>query len=112
MRVVIVEDSAALVALLTRRLTDAGHTVLLDGEPEDWARAQIDAVVLDVHLDGLPNGSRILERLRELLPEVPVIVTTGSDDARKRSQLDGPGVYWLDKPYEAGELVRLLGEVG
>jgi CheY-like chemotaxis protein len=68
-----------LIGLRVRRilLERAGYTVLgaLDGTEgiELFARHPIDAVVLDYAMPGM-NGAEVALRLRELRPEVPILL--------------------------------------
>ncbi len=70
------------------------------------------AAVLDVYIEGDMDGLRLLQRLRHLQPNLPVIVITGmvSDEVRNAVRLSGAN-YLLAKPFRLARLFRLLEEL-
>ncbi len=70
--------------------------------------------VLDL---GMPemDGERCFRELRQLRPDLPVLVTSGSDEAEMASRLlSETGAAFLQKPYPrsvlAGKLQELIGD--
>ncbi len=116
MRILMVEDDAALARSIAALLRAGGHAVdhtasgeetlaLVSGEP-------YALIILDV---GLPDidGFTVLERLRRRGEKVPVLMLTARDalDDRVRG-LDLGADDYLRKPFEPSELearVRALG---
>jgi DNA-binding NtrC family response regulator len=110
----IVEDDEA-VRLLTRvMLEKAGYRVFDAGNPQQ-AEALFaenprlfDLLLTDVIMPGL-SGPKLFERLDRLRPGLKVLYVSGyTDDAMAhQGQLD-PGVGFLQKPFTADELSRLV----
>lgn len=110
--ILLVEDEPGIVDFLTRGLRAEGFAVrsALDGrEGERIAlRESFDMVVLDLMLPGLP-GLDVLARLRELKPELPVIVLTARGEVEDRvTGLDAGAVDYLIKPFSLAELLARI----
>jgi DNA-binding response OmpR family regulator len=118
-RVLVVEDDAHLVTLLTELLRYEGHEteVATDGLVGllKVRTAAVDLVLLDVMMPDV-DGTRLLRQLLEehdgTLP-VPILVVTGSPDgARTCRDLLGDDRV-LDKPFDPAELLaRVAGILG
>jgi two-component system, OmpR family, response regulator len=107
--ILLVEDEPGIVDFLRRGLQAEGFLVeaALDGiEGERRAlRESFDMVVLDLMLPGRP-GIEILGKLRELKPELPVIVLTARGEVEDRvAGLDAGAVDYLIKPFSLAELL-------
>jgi DNA-binding response OmpR family regulator len=110
--ILLVEDEPGIVDFLTRGLRAEGFAVqaALDGvEGERLALCEsFDMVVLDLMLPGMP-GLDLLAKLRELKPELPVIVLTARGEIEDRViGLDAGAVDYLVKPFS---LVELLARI-
>ncbi len=112
--VLVVEDSPIILRLATRILSAAGWHVM--GAPDgakalDILRARhgdLDVVVLDLQLPEI-DGEELLEETRRLVPELPVLVTTGWADAGTVARLSSMGpCSFLQKPYRAPELIEAV----
>jgi DNA-binding response OmpR family regulator len=109
MTVLVVEDEPGIVAFVRRGLEAAGYGVLdaADGTT-GLALAQredVDLVVLDLGLPGLP-GEEVLLRLRRVRPDVPVIVLTAkSAVADKVANLEAGADDYVVKPFSFSELL-------
>lgn len=58
-----------------------------------------DVVLTDISMPGL-SGSELLERVRELYPETPVIIISGlSDQEQAHSLISGGAFEYLLKPF-------------
>ena len=97
MRVLMVEDSEAYVALVRMQLADAGggevcvrHAATLAGAREAVARDRPDVVLLDLVLPDA-DGLDALDALRAAAPGLPVVVLTGwaRDDVALRAVRTG-----------------------
>jgi two-component system cell cycle sensor histidine kinase/response regulator CckA len=68
-------------------------------------RQAIDVVLLDLSMPGL-SGEETYERLREVAPDVKVILSSGydQDEARRRFGADGPAGF-IQKPYRPQQLL-------
>ena len=73
---------------------------------------QFRAAVIDVYIEGDMDGLRLLQRLRHLQPDIPVIVITGmvSDEVRSAVRRVGAN-FLLAKPFRLARLFRLLEEL-
>ncbi len=112
MRVLVVEDEAALAFRLQQVLEGAGFSVdvAYDGE-EGWHLGDTepyDAVVLDL---GLPrvDGITVLNRWREAGRTVPVLILTArSRWSEKMAGFNAGADDYLVKPFEMEEVVYRL----
>ncbi len=112
MRVLVVEDEAALAFRLQQVLEDAGFSVdvAYDGE-EGWHLGDTepyDAVVLDL---GLPriDGISVLNRWRESGRAVPVLILTARGRwSEKMAGFNAGADDYLVKPFEMEEVVYRL----
>jgi DNA-binding response OmpR family regulator len=110
--ILLVEDEPGIVDFLARGLRSEGFTVqtALDGlEGERLAlRESFDMMVLDLMLPGMP-GLELLAKLRELRPELPVIVLTARGEIEDRvTGLDAGAVDYLVKPFSLAELLARI----
>ena len=80
-RILIVDDDPALGGFMTRVLSElGGFEVAHELDPGDALRRveteQWDLLITDIELPGM-SGLELLERVRELVPDLPVAVITG-----------------------------------
>jgi DNA-binding response OmpR family regulator len=109
MRVLVVEDEAAIADFLVRGLTEQGYAVDLatDGAAalDVLAPASFDVVVLDVMLPKL-DGLEVCRRMRERGDRTPVLMLTARDAIEDRVRgLDTGADDYLVKPFAFTELV-------
>jgi CheY-like chemotaxis protein len=117
MKIIVVDDEPIIRSLARRILQRAGYEVL---EAENGYqclrifeenRPDVVMVVLDQRMDGL-TGLETLERLRQMEPELPCILSsgqaTGPDDIP--SSLNN-NISLLQKPYRADALSQMAGEL-
>jgi signal transduction histidine kinase/ActR/RegA family two-component response regulator len=110
--VLLVEDDAAVAALTTQMLENAGITVThvtaaaaaLQALGEEHG---IDVVLSDVMMPGGMNGVELARRLRVRFPAMPLVLTTGYVEAARAAMTEGFAV--LVKPYSFDTLVGTLG---
>lgn len=115
MRVLVIEDSAALRTSLQRGLTSAGHTVVSAATGreglEQVSRSVVDVVVLDVMLPDT-DGFSVLSRVRELPDGPAVIMLTALSSVEERVRgLSGGADDYLGKPFAFAELVARITSV-
>ena len=108
-RILVVEDEAAIADFLARGLAEEGFTVehAADGDAAWYAlrTAPWDVVVLDRMLPG-PDGLTLLRRLRQIDAATPVLFLTARDAVPDRVQgLDAGADDYLCKPYAFEELL-------
>ncbi len=103
-RILVVDDDPASRDLLRRVLAGVGHDVALAASGrealEELARHPADLVVSDIRMPDL-DGVQLLEKLRELAPEVPVILVTAFGDVEGAVEAIRRGAFdYLPKPYD------------
>jgi CheY-like chemotaxis protein len=114
LRVLVVDDEPAVARFVSRVLDRAGYQVSVYTSSVDAAEAvesgqlRPDLLLTDQTMPGL-TGLNLIARVRETLPDLPVMIMSGYDTA-----LDGPALAearvhkFLRKPFRGSEL---LGEV-
>ena len=120
MRILLVEDDAALRGVMLRSLNDAGHRVEVASnidEARHWWRVQpYDSVLLDLNLplsahehSGLGNGLALLREVRARGDRTPVLVLTARDRTSERiAGLDAGADDYLGKPFDLAEVEARL----
>ena len=111
-RILIAEDDALLRVVATRALERAGHrTVGVDtgaAACEAIEQQPFDALLLDVVMPGLECAD-VIERIHELQPKLPVVLTSGYTAGPSVSALaKRTGFRLLRKPYDPGHLVAAI----
>jgi len=88
-RILVADDDAAMLRVVTRALSGAGLEVLpaRDGleAKEVLSRGSLDAVLTDVEMPGL-NGIEVLRAVRERDLELPVILMTGAPSVESAAE--------------------------
>ncbi len=112
-RVLVVEDTDSVRALISYMLRRRGYDVIaVDNGPEALTQAtdDIDVVVMDVGLPGL-NGLEVCRRLRAepATASLPVILLTGrSHHEDVRDGLRAGANEFLTKPFREADLMSAL----
>jgi CheY-like chemotaxis protein len=109
--VLVVDDEADLLQIVSDRLAAAGYRVLTarDGiEALDRARdARPGCIILDLKMPRF-GGFEALPDIRQAAPQARVIVLTGSPNRRLREACRARGAdEFMLKPFDPGELLRL-----
>ena len=115
MRIMVVEDDAALREQLSAALTEAGYVVdaVADGveAAHRGGTESLDAVVLDLGLP-LKDGLTILREWRAADIALPVVVLTARGNWQERVMgIDAGADDYLAKPFEMEELIARLRAV-
>ena len=112
MKLLLVEDDAALVSAVARGLRGAGYAVDTAGSAEECVGQlrinTYDVIVLDL---GLPDvdGLTLLRRLRDQEIATPVLVLTARGELTDRvTGLDAGADDYLQKPFAFPELLARL----
>lgn len=116
-RVLTVDDSASMRALLLGALTSSGFDVdqAEDGqEALEWlASNEVDVIITDINMPRL-DGFGLIEKLRDsaMHAERPILVlsTESSDDKKLRARSAG-ATGWIVKPFDAEKLTTALRRV-
>jgi two-component system OmpR family response regulator len=109
MRLLLIEDDAAVSAYIARGLTEAGHVcdVLADGRDGLFqaTRESYDVLVVDRMLPGL-DGLSVVRALRAAGVRAPVLFLTAMGGIDDRVEgLDAGGDDYLTKPFAVTELM-------
>jgi two-component system, cell cycle sensor histidine kinase and response regulator CckA len=112
--VLIIEDEDALRSATAKILRKAGFSIIEAGEGAaalNLFRAnepEIDVVLLDMTLPGM-SGSELLEKMREIRPDIKVVLTSAYNQDRAEATVGRihPWKY-IQKPYQLRELTDLL----
>jgi two-component system chemotaxis response regulator CheY len=114
-RVLIVDDSGLARRLTRQFVEELGHSVeeATDGPQalERYVLNRHDIVILDMVMHGM-YGLEVLHKLRELNPDVPVIVVTADIQKSTRDEVKAAGAAAIiHKPLKRDELGVVLGTV-
>ena len=112
MRILIIEDEAAIVRPLKLGLAAHGYSLMSapDGERGvSLARDEdVELVLLDITLPGM-DGHEVLSRIRASRPELPVLMLTARDDlANKVGALEAGADDYVTKPFAFEELLARI----
>jgi two-component system cell cycle sensor histidine kinase/response regulator CckA len=112
--VLVVDDEPLMLAFAEEGLNALGYRVL---KAEDGARAceiysqraaEIDFVLMDIVLPGM-SGIDAARKLREINPDVKIILSSGySGRGKEREVLGAGGVDFIGKPYTVEMLSQIL----
>ncbi len=110
----VVDDEDMVRRVVARTLEARGYQVVLAASGEEALRAAEDrassdgplaGAVLDVSMPGM-NGAETLTALRQTLPELPVLLTSGYSEGEAGDLLHGPRVGFLAKPFAPSALTE------
>jgi two-component system CheB/CheR fusion protein len=113
-RILVVEDAPDLRNLLHQVLQDEGHQVDVAPTGQEAVDKVVsgsfrpDLVVADYNLPGGMTGLQVAGRLRESLPDVPVIILTGDISTATLQDVTWHGFMLLLKPVKPLELIRTI----
>ncbi len=115
--VLVVEDDPAVSAIIAQTLKAIGHeSVCVSGarharECIEAAPDGFDVAIVDHTLPEL-SGPTCIHMLREIVPEMPVIVTSGfSREDVEEATPAGKVLYFLQKPFGRQQLEQILSKV-
>lgn len=115
MRILIIEDDAAILRVLERGLRAHGHQVVQAETGEDGiifaGDETVDLVILDIALPGL-NGHQVLKQIRASRAALPVLMLTARDDLKNKvDALNAGADDYLTKPFAFEELLARIRAV-
>jgi EAL domain-containing protein (putative c-di-GMP-specific phosphodiesterase class I) len=106
--VLVIDDEPLMQKLLSRLLRSKGYEVLLSGgdsnTPQAIARGGYDLVITDLHMPQV-NGMNVLRMVRELNPDLPVILVTAAPSTETAiSAVKLRATAYLTKPIDSTKL--------
>lgn len=107
-RIMIVDDEESIRGIFSAFLTRLGHEVA-EAESGPLALAQLELfrpqmVLLDVRMPGM-DGIEVLKKIKDLHPEMPVIMVTAvMDDATGKAAVESGATDYLTKPLSLEQL--------
>jgi two-component system C4-dicarboxylate transport response regulator DctD len=111
-RVLVVDDDPLTCAFLTQFLESQAFEVISTrdaGEALGQVRSDApEVVILDLRLPGL-GGMEALRELKEIAPQVPIIILTGYGDVSSAVEAMRRGAYdFLTKPIQSEKIVGVV----
>lgn len=115
-RVLLVDDEESFVDALGKRLNARGLTVETSNSGEDAIEKAenhaFDVIVLDLAMPGM-DGIETLKRLREVDPDLQIILLTGHGSIEKAVEATKLGAMdFLQKPASLNDLLELIRQAG
>jgi two-component system response regulator HydG len=112
-RILVVEDDIDEAELLCELLQENGYDATFasnaDGALSKLRESHFDVVISDVNMPGL-TGIQLCERLKQLDPDLPVIITTGQSDVPTAVAALRAGAWdFLTKPVSQQMAVVAVG---
>lgn len=111
-KVIVVDDEAEILETTTSYLEASGFTPIPCASAavalSVFSQAPVDAVLTDIKMPGL-SGIDLLERIRKLDPQIPVILLTGNADVDSAVTAVKKGAFdFILKPYGMKQLVSAV----
>ena len=109
--VLVVEDEPLVRALAVDVLEDAGFAVI-EAPSADYAlvvlekREDIQVVLTDVDMPGRLNGMQLARIVQDHFHRVRVVIVSGNGGPQMHEI--APDAVFIPKPYELGEIVRIV----
>ena len=111
--ILVVDDEEMVLRMATKALEKYGYQTLIAPNGECAVEMvkennSIDAVILDLAMPVM-NGDEALALLKAVRPELPVIVSSGHDEAEAMRRFPGKDVAaFVQKPYTVEKLLEIL----
>ena len=109
--ILVVEDEMLIRIVASDDLRECGHDVIEACNADEalailHTAAQIDLIVSDVRMPGSIDGMGLLAVVREMRPDLPVIITSGH--LAPHVAMAGGAACFLGKPYLPEEIGRAV----
>ncbi|MCK5479686.1 MAG: nitrogen regulation protein NR(I) [Gammaproteobacteria bacterium] len=111
-KICVIDDDRSIRFVLEKALEKAGLQVVsyasADSALEAISKEEPAVVVTDIRMPGM-DGLELLERINQLLPELPVIIMTAHSDLDSAvSAYKGGAFEYLPKPFDIDTAVALV----
>jgi CheY-like chemotaxis protein len=116
-RVLLVDDEEDVRILMRRMLLKAGVKAVETAAGGEEALASLasgalpEAIILDQNMPGM-TGVQVLDRVRELHPDLPVLISSGQPGIETWPEFRRPKVGVISKPFTLTEIQHKLEEFG
>lgn len=106
-RILVVEDQVLVRLPIADALREAGLTVIEAGSADEAlayldAGGMIDAVFSDIQMPGQVDGLQLARHLRQAMPTIPVVLTSGRFEATDVHDI----ARFIQKPYSLAQVVK------
>jgi CheY-like chemotaxis protein len=111
--ILVVDEEAHVVQLAERVLSEYGYNVVAATGGHASLKAYHDSkgslqlAVVDRKMAGL-TAAEFIEVIRQHQPRLPVVVSSGHSSEEALKGINDDNVAFLQKPYKAGELLKLV----
>ena len=115
-RILIVDDEADMLLLLKRIIAEeSDHVVVTESDPRRalalFSREPFDLVITDLKMPKM-DGVRLLEAVREIQPEVSVVIMTAYATIDTAVDATRKGAYdYITKPFRRERILMTVDKV-
>lgn len=107
-RILVIDDDESLQRVLRHNLEEEGYIVLLASSGEEGLRLleeeEAELVITDIRMPGM-DGVDVLRRVKELSPQVPVMIITAYGTVETAVEAMRIGAFdYITKPFNRAEL--------
>ena len=111
-KALIVDDEKELRDLLSQLMHEISLEVFTASDGEMALRSVLsespDVVLLDLKMPGM-GGKMVLDAIKSIDPDLPVVIITGYADISGAVEMTKAGVYdYLGKPFDHSDLIRIV----
>lgn len=116
MNILILDDEPMMADYISTLLQAHGYNTtiknnslevlhLFQAEPDKFALLVTDQTMPEL------TGVELIKQVRDIRPDLPVILCSGYSEAINRTDAENLGCYYLDKPIDSERLVKSAGEL-
>jgi len=109
-RILVVEDERNIRLLITTIMRQIGHEVMEAADGQDamtlLKQETPDVVLTDLRMPRM-TGIQLIEKLKQMFPDIPVVVVSAFSDQIEKALMNGAEAY-LTKPFAKRQLVEVV----
>ncbi len=114
-KILVIDDEEVIRNFIQRVLTREGHIVETIGDSriaiEVITKGNYDIMITDLKMPGV-TGIEIAKRVKETLPQVKIIIITGSTSFETETKAKEIGIkHYLIKPFGIKELMDVVNQL-
>ncbi|MCE1207547.1 MAG: ATP-binding protein, partial [Spirochaetia bacterium] len=119
LKIALVDDDDDVLFLTCKMLEKAGHSVTpLSGGAEclsfitgaKQTGHSPDVIIIDQNMPKM-NGVQTIERLKEISPKIPILLSSGQPDIQEWDSVKQANVAVISKPFNVGEIQAALAAI-